>query len=70
MSVNDQYNMGRLPLRPLSLDYKNLAQTKELLIDNLGDNPSYHLYIADAKDRTKAGPTAPACGLYFLKVEY
>ena len=26
--------------------------------------------IIDAKDRTKAGPTAPACGLYFLKVEY
>lgn len=53
MSVNDQFNMGRIPLRPLSLDYKNLAQTKELLIDNLGNDPSYHLYIADAKDRTK-----------------
>lgn len=26
--------------------------------------------ILDAKDRTKAGPTAPACGLYFMGVEY
>lgn len=53
MSVNDQYNMGRLPLRPLSYKDKALAQTKELLIDNTGDNPSYHIYIVDAKDRTK-----------------
>ena len=26
--------------------------------------------ILKAKDRTKAGPNAPACGLYFLKVDY
>ncbi|MGN0929605.1 MAG: tRNA pseudouridine(38-40) synthase TruA [Alphaproteobacteria bacterium] len=26
--------------------------------------------ILEAKDRTKAGPTAPACGLYFEKAEY
>ncbi len=26
--------------------------------------------IIDAKDRTKAGPTAPAQGLYFVKTEY
>lgn len=26
--------------------------------------------IIEANDRTKAGPTAPACGLYFVKVEY
>ena len=53
MSANDQYNMGRIPLRPLSLKDKNLAQTKELIIDNTGDNPSYHMYIADEKDRTR-----------------
>ena len=35
MSVNDQFNMGRIPIRPLSLTDKALAQTKELLIDNL-----------------------------------
>lgn len=26
--------------------------------------------IMEAKDRKKAGPTAPACGLYLVKVEY
>lgn len=26
--------------------------------------------ILTARDRTKSGPNAPACGLYFLKVEY
>ena len=53
MSVNDQYNMGRIPLRPLALKDKALAQTKELLIDNIGDHPTYHIYIVDTKDRTK-----------------
>ena len=53
MSVNDQYNMSRIPLRPLSLSNKDLASTKELIIDNLGDKPSYHLYITDSEDRTK-----------------
>jgi tRNA pseudouridine38-40 synthase len=24
----------------------------------------------DAKDRAQCGPVAPACGLYFTKVEY
>lgn len=26
--------------------------------------------VLEEKDRSKAGPTAPACGLYFLKVDY
>ena len=26
--------------------------------------------ILAAKNRTKSGPNAPACGLYFTKVEY
>lgn len=26
--------------------------------------------ILEAKDRSKAGPKAPACGLYFMKVQY
>ena len=26
--------------------------------------------VLESKDRKKAGPTAPACGLYFLKVDY
>lgn len=53
MSVNDQYKMGRIPIRPLSLSNKDLASTKELIIDNIGDKPSYHLYITDSEDRTK-----------------
>ena len=27
-------------------------------------------FILEAKDRTKSGPNAPACGLYFKKVDY
>jgi tRNA pseudouridine38-40 synthase len=26
--------------------------------------------ILGARDRTKAGPMAPACGLYFMRVDY
>ena len=26
--------------------------------------------ILDAKDRSKSGPNAPSCGLYFLKTDY
>ena len=33
-------------------------------------SPEYILEILEAKDRSKAGPTAPACGLYFLTAEY
>ena len=39
MSINDQYNMGRIPLRPLALTDKANAQTKELIIDYKGDKP-------------------------------
>ena len=53
MSANDQFNMGRLPLRPLSLNDKELAETKELGIDNRGDDSSYHSYITDSKDRRR-----------------
>ena len=70
MSINDQYNMGRIPLRPLALTDKANAQTKELIIDYKGDKPTYHIYITDAKDRTKAGPTAKPYGLYLVDVTY
>ena len=53
MSLNDQFKHGRIPIRPLALKDKDLASTKELLIDNLGDNPTYHIFITDDKDRTK-----------------
>lgn len=53
MSINDQYTMGRIPIRPLSLTEKELAQTKEFIIDNLGDEPTYHMYVVDSEDRTQ-----------------
>ena len=55
MSNTDQFNMARIPIRLLSYKDKELAETKELLIDNIadGDNePTYHMYIVDDKDRT------------------
>lgn len=33
-------------------------------------NPTKIKEVLEAKDRKAAGPTAPACGLYFLKVDY
>ena len=33
-------------------------------------NPEDVKVILEAKDRKKAGPTAPACGLYFYQVKY
>jgi tRNA pseudouridine38-40 synthase len=32
--------------------------------------PTQVLQILHSKNRTKAGPTAPACGLYFLSAKY
>jgi tRNA pseudouridine38-40 synthase len=32
--------------------------------------PADVITILNSKDRTQAGPTAPACGLYFMKVSY
>ena len=32
--------------------------------------PDHLKTVLDLKDRTKAGPTAPACGLYFANVHY
>jgi tRNA pseudouridine38-40 synthase len=32
--------------------------------------PEYVKEIIQARDRAKAGPTAPACGLYFIRVDY
>lgn len=51
MSLNDQFEHGRIPLRPLSYANKDLAQTNEIIID-YGQNASYHIYIADSEDPT------------------
>ena len=49
MSLNDQYEHGRIPLRPLAYANKDLAQTNELIVD-YGRNGTYHIYIADSED--------------------
>lgn len=54
-ALQDQYDMGRIPLRPLEYINKDLAFTGELLIDSVSGNgsPSYHLYLADPEDKNK-----------------
>lgn len=49
-SINDQFEYGRAPLKPLPYAYKDLAQCNEIIIDYKGDNPTYHIYIADSND--------------------
>ena len=41
-----------------------------VLVGNGKWSPSDVKHALDAKDRALAGSTAPACGLYFLKVDY
>ena len=53
MSLHDQYQMARTPLKPLPYKNKELAQNSEFMIDYVGDKPNYHLYIVDAEDSTK-----------------
>ena len=47
MSLNEQFEHGRIPLKPLAFENKDLAQKREFLIDYTGEHPSYHLYIVD-----------------------
>lgn len=51
-SNNDQWEHGRIPIRPLSYKNKNLANVNELIID-YGEDASYHIYIAHHADPTK-----------------
>ena len=42
-----------------------------LVMVGKGEWQSNHIKtVLDTKDREQAGPTAPACGLYFMRVEY
>ena len=52
MSLNDQFEYGRIPLKPLPYKNKELAQCNEFVID-YGDNGTYHMYITDSEDPTK-----------------
>lgn len=53
MSLQDQFDMGRIPIKPLPFENKDLASKGEIMIDHTGNNPSYHLYITDPNDETK-----------------
>ena len=51
MSLNDQFEYGRIPLKPLAYQNKDLAQCNEFIID-FGPGGNYHMYIADHNDPT------------------
>ena len=53
MSLNDQFEHSRIPLKPLPYQNRRLADCNEIMIDYLGDNPTYHIYIVDSSDKTK-----------------
>ncbi|MBI1215599.1 MAG: tRNA pseudouridine(38-40) synthase TruA [Alphaproteobacteria bacterium] len=48
---------------------RNIVGTLEMVGQGKRE-PGWVREVLEAKDRTKAGPTAPACGLYFVKVDY
>ena len=52
MSLNDQFEYGRIPLKPLAYKNKDLAGTNELIVD-YGEDASYHIYISDSNDPKK-----------------
>ena len=51
MSLNDQFEYGRIPLKPLPYSNKELASCNEFIID-YGENGSYHMFISDSNDPT------------------
>lgn len=48
-----QWDEARLPLKPLPYSNKDLASCNEVIIDYLGDKPSYNIYITDSEDPKK-----------------
>lgn len=54
--LQDEYDMGRIPLRPLLYENRDKAYTQELIVDshrsNPDETPSYHIYISDSTDRS------------------
>lgn len=52
MALQDQFEMGRIPIKLLPYENKALANKGELMIDNTGASPSFHLYITDSNDES------------------
>ena len=50
MTNDDQFEHGRIPLKPLPYSNRELASTNEFIIDYDGENASYHMYISDSND--------------------
>ena len=46
-------DMGRIPIRPLAYINKDKAFTSELLIDSVGEDPTYHIFIANPEDSSQ-----------------
>lgn len=55
MSLHDQYDMARAPIKPLPYSQRELAQCDEFMIDyeDVDNNPTYHMFIVDHTDETK-----------------
>lgn len=51
-SLNDQFEHGRIPIKPLPYKDRNLSQCNEIMI-NYGENANYHIYITHHNDPNK-----------------
>lgn len=51
-SLNDQFEHGRIPIKPLPYKNRNLSQCNEIMID-YGEDGNYHIYITHHNDPTK-----------------
>ena len=55
--LQDEYYMGRIPIRPLPYIYKDKAYSNELMIDTVqtedGSEPTFHIYVTDHSNPKK-----------------
>ena len=51
--LQDEFDMGRIPIRPLPYENRDKAFTHELMVDSTGENPTYHIFIASTDDPKK-----------------
>lgn len=51
--ANDQFFQGRIPVKLLPYSRVEDAQTREILIDYEGTNPTFDIFVVDVLDRTK-----------------
>lgn len=51
-SLNDQFEYGRIPIKPLPYKDRNLSQCNEIMVD-YGEDANYHIYITHHNDPDK-----------------